>query len=546
MKIHTYQVVLATYKKKEFYAEVTSVGKASINVKPLGDPSSEKIVRISRKNVRPVPSVTVTREELKAFARYEISYLALKKGNRYAQIVSKDNYSITVNDVLTAVINLQKKHDASFDPEDWYYGIDEELENCMLLDYEQYMEEDGLPNAASILSNAWTELSFIIEECRKSDLKKIQKEIETSLANLKRPFTKRVYTDWQKEEYLRFFDQSNRISAQPKKYRDLWKQFVEDLCAKGNEYAIYTKAYACYGNGNGVYKTDWKTSTECLLKLMKKAPDPGIANTLGYMYYYGRVNHGKPQYDKAFKYFSIGAAAGVHESIYKLSDMFLHGYGVSKDIDTAYYLIDQLYQECLEGFIDGEHLNEFADVALRMGGYYENKENWSRDANIAYYYYLQAQYALQLRRQAMEIYGDDSVSKHIKEAITKIKPMTTYKVPQKTVHCTSVSRLLDSQLRQGNLIEMTVHTGKGKEKELTFTALSKVNGQTVPFLVTVPEADYCQLKNEVTVSVKDITRWHIVEPKLAILFNEAVDGSFYLFGDEIADIDGDYVYKVKK
>ena len=53
-----------------------------------------------------------------------------------------------------------------------------------------------------------------------------------------------------------------------------------------------------------------------------------IIERIGYIYYYGRCWDGQPQYDEAFRYFSVGAAGGIYESRYKLADMFAKGYGV--------------------------------------------------------------------------------------------------------------------------------------------------------------------------------------------------------------------------
>jgi TPR repeat protein len=67
-----------------------------------------------------------------------------------------------------------------------------------------------------------------------------------------------------------------------------------------------------------------------MIRLFELTDNPQYANTLGYIYYYGRCNNGVPEYDQAFYYFSYAAANGLYEGMYKLADLFWHGYGCKK------------------------------------------------------------------------------------------------------------------------------------------------------------------------------------------------------------------------
>ena len=89
----------------------------------------------------------------------------------------------------------------------------------------------------------------------------------------------------------------------------------------------------CYYCGTSVYPNDWIKARDAFIEYYQLSGDPYAANTLGYIYYYGRCNGGVPEYDLAFRYFSIGHAYGCYESTYKLADMFVHGYSVVKNED---------------------------------------------------------------------------------------------------------------------------------------------------------------------------------------------------------------------
>ena len=122
---------------------------------------------------------------------------------------------------------------------------------------------------------------------------------------------------------LCYFDRTELVS---KSKKEVVKRIVDEECENEDLSAMYIKGYGCYG-GDHIYDCDWEESRRLITKLFEKTENPTYANTLGYIYYYGRCNKGVPEYDKAFQYFSIGATHGVMESMYKQADMYLSGKG---------------------------------------------------------------------------------------------------------------------------------------------------------------------------------------------------------------------------
>ena len=140
----------------------------------------------------------------------------------------------------------------------------------------------------------------------------------------------------------------------------LARRFVDTLCEKDSGLALYTKGYACYG-GNRLYPCDWETSRDCMIRLFEKKDDPQYANTLGYIYYYGRT--GKTDYEKAFKYFVKGALDGHLRSLYKVGDFYKNGFYVDKDPKEAF----AIYGHCTEMMTDEAVPLVGADVYMKMG-----------------------------------------------------------------------------------------------------------------------------------------------------------------------------------
>ena len=197
-------------------------------------------------------------------------------------------------------------------------------------------------------------------------------------------------------------------------------EILDELCAKENPAALDIKAYLCYG-GCSKMPCNWFTSRDCLLKLLQVA-DNGYrrgqyANTLGYIYYYGRCNNNVPDYDAALKYFILGAAYGYYESIYKLADMLKQGRAVPKDEYAARNMVEYVYNDTKNHYLGGHGISDFADAALRMANY-AREEDRKHDALT---YLLEADCAIKDRMKSGDFYGDDNVAIAISRNIKEVR-----------------------------------------------------------------------------------------------------------------------------
>lgn len=242
----------------------------------------------------------------------------------------------------------------------------------------------------------------------------------------------KIMTDDEKEAFIvKYYKDGDysKLAAADDNIKEQFKKFLDELCEKDDLTAIKIKGYCTYGEGNPVYDCDWETSRDCMLKLVEKADDSVkaySANTLGYIYYYGRCNGGVPQYDEAAKYFGMGAAFGVVESMYKYGDMLMKGVGIPQNKTAALQIYQNLYDDQYEGFAKYKIHNKFADIALRIASYYAEDD----DKELAYEYCLQAWYAIQLRKK-LNYYGDKTVAAGIKKLLDELKVALGDRVSEK-------------------------------------------------------------------------------------------------------------------
>lgn len=312
------------------------------------------------------------------------------------------------------------------------------------------------------------------------------------------------------------------IDNQSEAVQMLFKNCLEELCRRLVPEAIEKRGY-CYYCGTKVYPNDWFKARDSFLEYYERTAAPSAANTLGYIYYYGRCNNGTPEYDKAFYYFSIGHAAGIIESTYKLGDMFKHGNGVKENQKLAFSLYQRTYNHCLLDFCYGNDAGNFADIALRMGECYFLGIMKPKDATAAYEYYLQANLAIQKRMEAVNYYGDDVVSSSIKRGFLKA---------QRRYHNTKIIRkyvepekFLNQMTKGHRRCQLIVKKEKNDKLRLTFNMLPWPNEMKAPkLLLTSCDADYCNLADMLKLETGKKSHFINHSKAESIIFNEASYG----------------------
>lgn len=514
-----------------------------------------------------MPKIQLSAEEQRRFCRFEISQKELLHGINSAECLMKESYRIRAEDLLAALQNIKKRNLSPAEyANDWFWPLyelfydDGGISDFVDIDPLDRDDWNGLPDEQSVFYYVYYEINESCEGDYLVDLDGLINEIQTWLANKDKPITDRIFTILQKKDFLSYWE-GKPLEQAESWVRRLFRQFTDEFCAVNDTKALEIKAYACYGDGSAIYEQDWFASRDCLEKLMEISPGPQYANTLGYIYYYGRCNKGIPEYEKAFKCFSIGAAGGHPESRYKLADMFMHGYGVTKNERTAANLIRESYEKELEQFCEGDFSSNFADAAFRMGNVFRKGIGCWTDENKAYYFFLQARFAIKMRMQQGKHYGDHKVAANIEEAINEVLPKTNSPVPQRQACYGTMSSLLQNGFRKRHHMQMIIKRVNDGLRIL-FRIVPFENEQYKPKLfVAVPSAAFSGMVTHLQVAVMNIKTFltfnkfapkdyshssgdsdSCKENNTEIINFDCVKGyDFFFYGKKVATINADYV-----
>lgn len=338
--------------------------------------------------------------------------------------------------------------------------------------------------------------------------------------------------DERKQEFIRkYYEDEVLLSAATTDEQKKYIEYIEEGLTKHWVIALYAKAYGCYG-GNDYFECDWIASRDCLLKIIELQgdKDPFIYNTLGYIYYYGRCNDKKPEYDLAFKYFSVGAANGVFESMYKTADMYIAGKGVPKSEKAGASIILGMYEDNKDIFCNEEPGCKFADVALRVGGLYERGCGVEQDYELAYYYYYEALYAITLRMEELDYYGDQKVYDSIVGSIKRVEA----ELPEDYFGISlslPVPYLLGKLLSQSVGLDLELRKEKRDYYLVAQRYASEDLGKNV--LINIPNVSYCLLTNSLKLKLKGFDDSEYVElPQKAFIdyISQGENDRTWIFG----------------
>ena len=439
-----------------------------------------------------LPPLFVDKEKYKKIARFDIDIESFFDGNEPANIINADGCEITVEDFL---VGLEKLTVESFDNHSTYLWLTFIAEELNRRDGQKqddvYDETDALNSMLSCVRDPYGEmypegLSDAVDEGR------------VFVEDKGKSMLERRYPLYVKERLIERFENAAVMNSASEELLNLYRKFADELASENNKYGLNAVGYGCYG-GDRAFECDWERSKECITRLfeiMDEMPKKAfLANTLGYIYYYGRCNGGVPEYEKAYNYFSFAAFNGIYESLYKIADMYKNGYGVVQSKDTAYNIIYDLYDRNLKYMYDGEFDCKFADVALRMGGLFLDELNY----DAALYYYMQADFAIRMRMKATNYYGDAKVCDAISQALAKIKSDINYR-PKKSVRYYYIGMLFENFLKHAKL-DLVIKKQSELKYKMTFSVHRESDeryGKKI--FLTVPAIDLCGMFDKISVT----------------------------------------------
>lgn len=500
-----------------------------------------------------VPPDHVSEEDLGKIARYELTFRKAAPGAGPADenVIYGGSHDMTPEDLRTALINIRDGGDFfGVVKSDWFSHICRAGElaarlGVMMTDEERRGEfEHLLPvNDRDVIILTLYELGRLLSDPRESAIKPRDSEalkalidrLDLYIEEREKPLAERRFSEEDEERFIRSCAEDQ--DSLDEEERVLFRRICDRMCEEGSADALRIKGSACYG-GSAAYPCDWEASCSCLRKYFELTADPAAANSLGYIFFYGRCTDG-PDYEKAYRYFSFGALNGIHQSLYKLGDMFMEGLGVIKSPETALRLYSKVYEETLVMFEDGDMESSFADAALRMARASEKGVIPMMDGNMAYHYCLQADLAIKKRRK-YGYYGDDVVEAKMEDLLEKSRPGRFFRTgPTDTVEYGDLSWLLVMTEWNARSVRAYIADQSGpadnRYVKLVLEVIDRPDDRGEHrTLLTVDEADYCDLVRATEVELGGVS---LLEIDVCESGGSAADGSRASFVYDDVDID---------
>lgn len=454
---------------------------------------------VSKDCVQILPKSFLNKETFVKFARYETTVEEVSECGYPENIVNAEEYQITLEDLLCVLEKvISQSIDSTTLSDEWFCYFDEVIENS-----ESEDADNSFYNRNTVMLKIAEALRMWVWVDIEPDLEAIVKEVHEFLEDENKPLTERRFPDYAKLHLLEMLDSDSALNLASEDEVLLYERFAEDLCRSGNVEGLEAVCYGCYG-GNRAFPCDWKRSEECLLKLLEKSSDSEeaafYANTLGYIYYYGRTTDGVPNYEAAYKYFSFAAFSGVYEARYKIADMYKNGYGVVKNLKTARHIVTLLYYENLEYIQKGIFDSKFADIAFRLGNYCKDDEDiYESNFDGMLLCYYQARFAIRMRMLEKNYYGDEKVAVAIENALNETKQLIDFK-PQKKYEAYCLDYIFGDCFKNGRKIDVKVTKMANRKFKLVFSAHKSGDTYYNKLFITIPELDMCGLYDKITVT----------------------------------------------
>lgn len=470
-----------------------------------------------------------TVEELRKIVRLEDLGSDIWHPAKKGKIKFEGIYTITLDDLETALKTILEKELPVPDVENWYLCLSSKLvdgldpKDIINFTYETQTPLFLSDNERDALAGAWKQISYFEEEFEgfhrngycslMACVAWALEDIDLFRKNRNLPKEQRDYPENVKQAFIEDnFLSENSLTEEELKRFVTW---VDDLAAQGYLKAIEIRCISKY-TGSAAYQQDYAGARDDAEKLFDLMHYPEYANMLGDIYYYGRCTDGKPDYDKALTYFTFGAANGIKESIYKLADMYRNGYGAIKSPETAFRLVSKVYEDLvahypIEPYFDSN--NKLADVALCLGSMLLHGEGTEQDIPSSVSILLIAEFAIKIRLQqagdpnTREHDGDNVVAANIWNCLAEARKMLPPEENTGKVRDDGF-QAVQGLLEDGYSIAWKAKPLKHGEWAITFKRIPKKKYYyiTKKRFFTVPETYFCMYTNEIKGRVTPVSK----------------------------------------
>ncbi len=478
-------------------------------------------------------------EALKAFSRYEIDFQELINRAGSPESWPVGSYFLKLSDIEEAFLNGMDEPDFE---EEWMQMFYKLLKMGVVQTGNiHHFGTPIVPNEYDVLVEVCDQIEEKYTSNPEIDIESIYGIILNFRENQKKPLS-----EWTLTPYEALLFANHWASADKKPNRDEkelleeCERFFEELMPQEVKVRI---AFTHQDPENA----DWKQIAKDLEKSYKINGDPLTAEQLGIIEFYGRANNGEPNYKKAREHLSVAAMSGSSQARYLLADMYMNGYGVKKNETAAAAMIRELYTTEYRTFTEDPSFGSLPEVALRMGDLFMQGIDQMYDPDMAYRYYLLARFAMESRMEAGEEVGDQSTMLQIGTSLLEALQNSSYQKPVKTVHYDNPMDFLPDLQFCNYPVIMKAKKQKDGKLKLTFRFQpDDYDPEGLPILLLLPEAHYCDLHREISVTFEGQSSLKGTSKAESILFNRVEGTELYLFGHRVAWFEGDFTVKVPK
>lgn len=459
----------------------------------------------------------VSADVLKKFIRYEITFDEMTHGLAWENIIF-EKYNTKVEDLRVAFQNMSKaKITLKTFIAEWYSPIIEKLavklgfEMCI----ERYIKQNlhkkknlRFPLGEFLVFEKDLEVIYCIfdwleyyiksnknyRDDELADVKILIKTIDTYYKNQEVELEKRKYTIPMSFSFVGNVKEPKRIVSASAFTKKLFIDHVNRLCKADVALGYKVKGYGCL-TGTCGYRANKDKALELFLKLYEKTGDYLSAEIIGDIYYSGTKNI-PVSYEQAFQYYSICAAAHNQTCQLKMSDMLCRGKGVIKNEDLARRLVWELFEYNYNEFCSRSYYCFLADVAIRIGMFYDDGIGCKADPMEAFKYYNIGRYAVKCRYDLYENPADETLYNDVCSRCDELAPIVGCN-PNATSVFSEVPNMLLACMADDYSVLVSVEKEKGAYKITTSRVQKPREEEKLSVLIEYPLSNYCKLHDSV-------------------------------------------------
>ena len=345
--------------------------------------------------------------------------------------------------------------------------------------------------------------------CEMQDLFSMNQDIASGLSDLLLTLKNAVYnrgrslSDFRMEEYpagvvITGIFTDNLVEFLNEEEKELFKKLVVHLESSYMTCAMQCHAYfLCHDNS--VFDMDIDSALNLYHVLADQDEDIDSCYRLANLY---ETHPELDQLELAVKYYTVAAMGGHPQAKYRLIVLMATGKGIPRNLKSARSMAERFYFEEKKKFCS-DIFSFFPYAACAMGIVTEQLDPDKKDNAVVYSYYLEAYYAIRRMMQGSPLLDAFDLYEEIHAHVLSMKDSFLRSNSLRYSSPMFPNRLLSSCPLHMQVVSLSAST------KLSFTPQEGFQGTKL--MLTVEDADYCELVSKVDLRYSDFTTFESVQ-----------------------------------